>query len=39
VYAVRQEDERAAATADRLQRRVAELAARLDRMAELTALA
>jgi hypothetical protein len=35
-YAARQEHERAAAAADRLQRRVAELAAQLDRMAELT---
>jgi hypothetical protein len=34
-YAARQTHERAAAAADRLQRRVAELAARLDRLAEL----
>jgi hypothetical protein len=34
-YAARQEHERAAAAADRPQRRVAELAAQLDRMAEL----
>src|SRR5215470_1271889 len=35
-YAARQEHDRAAVAADRLQRRVAELAGRLDRMAELT---
>jgi hypothetical protein len=34
-YAARQEHARAAAAADRLQRRAAELAGRLDRMAEL----
>jgi hypothetical protein len=35
-YSPRQEHERAAAAADRLQRRAAGLAGRLDRMAELT---
>jgi hypothetical protein len=38
-YAARQEHERAATAADRLQRRVSELAGRLDRMAELPGLA
>lgn len=38
-YAARQEHERAAPAADRLQRRVTELAGRLDRMEELTGLA
>jgi hypothetical protein len=38
-YAARQEHEQAAAAAARLQWRVAELARRLDRMAELTGLA
>jgi hypothetical protein len=35
-YAARQQHERAATAAGRLQRRVTELAAQLDRMAELT---
>jgi hypothetical protein len=38
-YAARQAYERAAMTAGRLQRRVADLSGRLDRMAELTSSA